>query len=49
MLLFSAEQINLVPFYYVQEVCQKNKLGVRLDKKNRYDLRSKGVLGGRAP
>ena len=42
MLLFSAEQINLAPFYYVQEVCQKNKLGVRLDKKTNMISEVKG-------
>ena len=28
-----AEQINLIPFYYVQEVYQKNQLRTRLDKR----------------
>ena len=35
MLLFWAEQINLMLFYYVQNVYQKNQLGARLDKRIR--------------
>ena len=34
MSLFSAEQISLMPFYYVQDVCQKNQLGTILDKRH---------------
>ena len=32
ILLFSAEQINLMPFYYVKDVYQKNQLGTKLDE-----------------
>ena len=32
ILLFLAEQISAMPFYYVQDVYQKNQLGTRLDK-----------------
>ena len=35
MLLFWAEQINLMLFYYVQNVYQKNQLGARLDERIR--------------
>ena len=34
ILLFSAEQISPVTFYYVQDVYQKNQLGTRLGKKH---------------
>ena len=33
-LLFLVEQINLILFYYVQDVYQKNPLGPRVDKRH---------------
>ena len=33
-LLFLVEQINLILFYYVQDVYQKNQLGPREDKRH---------------
>ena len=44
ILLFLAEQISLMPFYYVQDVYQKNQLGTRLVNKDRHDPRSKHDL-----
>ena len=41
----SAEEIDLMPFYYVQDAYQKNQLGTRLDKRIRdYDI---GIEVGR--
>ena len=37
-LLFSAERIRLMPFYYVQDVYQKNQLRTRLDERLLLDL-----------
>ena len=31
-IIFLAEQISPMPFYYVQDVYQENQLGTRLDK-----------------
>ena len=37
ILLFLTEQVSpsLMPFYYVQDVYQKNQLGTRLDKRQK--------------
>ena len=37
ILLFSDEQINLVLFYYGQDLYQKSQLGTRLDESGGYD------------
>ena len=42
VLLLLTEQINLILFYYIQDVYQKNQLGSRLDKRIRgYDTGEK--------
>ena len=46
MLLFLAEQINLMPFYYVQDVYQKSQLRTRSDK--RHMIPEVNIISGKA-